>query len=66
MAERRYELKLLDGRRVEWSGKSGEDAARRYVDHVKNVDPDVAVIAYRLTEEERFGVFSVHPRQIIG
>ena len=30
--ERRWELKLSDGRTVTWPGRTGEDAARRYVD----------------------------------
>lgn len=32
MSEQRFELKLADGRVVDWVGNDGEDAARRYVD----------------------------------
>jgi hypothetical protein len=39
----RFELKLANGKNVEWSGSDGEDAARRYVDCHR----DDAVVAHR-------------------
>ncbi len=41
--EREYELKLATGKVVKWTGTSGEDAARRYVDCVP-----ATVVAWRL------------------
>lgn len=62
-AEHKYELKLAGGGSAEWTGVSGEDAARRYVDMFR----DAAVIAFRLTYEETHGVFVLgDPSQIIG
>jgi hypothetical protein len=55
----KYELKLQDGRVVEWSGASGEDAARRYVDHFR----DAVVIAWR--EADRHGLHIGAPIRII-
>ena len=51
MSETLYELKLLTGTTVDWTGTSGEDAARRFVDCVAGT----TVIAWR--EAERYGVF---------
>jgi hypothetical protein len=39
-----YQLKLASGQVVTWQGKSGEDAARRYVD----IHRDAAVIGWRV------------------
>lgn len=39
----RYQLKLTDGRVVSWTGQTGEDAARRYVDAQRGT----AVAAWR-------------------
>lgn len=61
--ERKYDLKLADGGTAEWTGTSGEDAARRYVDCFR----DATVIATRLAYSEQFGVFVLSDaRQIIG
>jgi hypothetical protein len=49
----KWELKLADGKRVEWEGDDGEDAARRYVD----VHRDAAVVATRRADEHVHGVF---------
>lgn len=46
-----YELRLADGSAVIWDGKSGKDAAQRYV----QAHPETQVIAYR--EAERHGFF---------
>lgn len=43
MAEQRFELKLSTGKVVEWTGRDGVDAARRYVD----VHRDAVVVAWR-------------------
>jgi hypothetical protein len=51
MSEQQWELKLADGKRVVWSGRDGEDAARRYVDCHR----DAAVVATR--SYPRHGVF---------
>ena len=58
----KWELKLENGKRVLWSGETGEDAARRYVDCVLDA---VAVVATR--PAYRHGLFVLgDPRQIIG
>lgn len=43
MPEQWFELKLANGRTARWTGSSGPDAARRYVD----VHRDAAVVATR-------------------
>lgn len=50
--EREWELRLTTGKRVVWSGTSGEDAARRYVDGHRAA----AIIAYRVYP--RHGIFA--------
>jgi hypothetical protein len=54
-----FELKLADGRVVEWQGTDGVDASRRYVDAHR----DAAVVAWRYP---RIYVGPVHHSQIIG
>jgi len=39
-----YDLKLASGKVVQWEGKTGDDAARRYVDTFR----DETVIAWRI------------------
>lgn len=64
-ADRPYELRLDTGTVVTWYGRTGEDAARRYIDaHRTPTGGTYAVTAWR--EAERYGVFAVHPSQIIG
>ena len=46
-----YELKLIDGRKVTWQGKDGQDACRRYID----AHPGATIVAVRAAE--RVGVF---------
>lgn len=61
MADRRYELKLATRKVVEWHGKDGEDAVRRYHDAHR----DQVVIAWR--EADRHGLFVLgDTRHIIG
>jgi hypothetical protein len=48
----RWELKLADGRVVEWPGEDGEDAARRYVDGHR----DAVVVAVRPSRRPRIRV----------
>lgn len=48
-----FELKLSGGKVVVWEGKSGEDAAHRYVD----MHRDATVIAWR--HHNRTGVFEI-------
>lgn len=43
MADRWFELKLADRRRVHWTGVDGIDAAHRYVE----VHRDAEVVAWR-------------------
>ena len=45
-----YELKLLDGSVVTWTGENGIDAAQRYV----AAHPEAAVVAWR--EANRHGL----------
>lgn len=47
----KFELKLQTGKVVEWDGKDGEDAARRYVDCHR----EAAVVASR--PADRHGIF---------
>ena len=57
--EREWELKLQTGKTVTWTGKTGEDAAWRYVDCHR----EATIIAYR---QPRYGIFpGVRPEQII-
>lgn len=49
----RYDLKLANGKVVEWEGTDAEDAARRYVDGHR----DDAVVATRVARSERYGIF---------
>jgi hypothetical protein len=42
-----YELKLDDGRVVEWTGTDGEDAARRFVDSERVAGRSAVVVAWR-------------------
>jgi hypothetical protein len=63
MIERRYDLKLLDGRTVSWVGTDGINASERYVDAMRVAGKDVAVVAWR---EPRTYVGPVHHSQIIG
>lgn len=58
--EQRYDLKLADGRTVSWTGSSGEDAARRYVDGHHGA----TVVATR--SAERHGLFVLGGGTIIG
>ena len=59
--DREWELKLASGKMVTWIGKTGEDAAWRYVDCHR----DATVVAYR--QGNRTGIFpGVRPEQIIG
>lgn len=46
----KFELQLSDVTVVEWNGRNGVDAAKRYVD----AHPDATVVAWRAV---RFGVF---------
>ena len=48
MIERYYDLKLADGRKAKWIGKTPEDAARRYVDCIR---PGSAVVATRPSDD---------------
>ncbi len=57
----KWELKLDNGSIVSWSGETGEDAARRYVDTFRQA----VVIATRPAEPWRFFP-GVRPEQIIG
>lgn len=43
----RYQLKLANGRTVEWDGDNGEDAARRYYDAMRVAGTPVIVVAWR-------------------
>lgn len=43
MRTQTFDLKLATGKTVQWEGKDGEDAARRYVDAF----PDTCVVAWR-------------------
>lgn len=53
-----WELKLADGKRAEWEGETGEEAAKRYVDAVRRVDEDPpVVVAYREARSEKFGIW---------
>ena len=58
----RFELKLADGRVVEWEGTDGENACVRYSD----ANPDArSVVAWR--DADRHGFFpGVDPRSIVG
>ena len=47
---RRYELKLASGKVTTWTGVSGDDAARSYVDGHRSA----VVVAWR---EPRYGLF---------
>jgi hypothetical protein len=57
----RWELKLANGKVVEWDGKDGEDASRRYVDCHR----DDAVVAYREANRHGLSVLG-DTRRIIG
>lgn len=43
----RFDLKLADGRTVEWDGADGEDASRRYVDAQRVAGRFPVVVAWR-------------------
>lgn len=61
--DKKFELKIVaDGaqRVVDWHGKTGEDAARRYVDCHR----EATVVAWR--EADRHGVFPYGGERIIG
>jgi hypothetical protein len=45
MTERYYDLKLASGKVARWTGTSGEDAARRYVDCMGG-----SVVAWRASD----------------
>ena len=53
--ERRYDLRLADGRVVTWPGTSPEDAARRYV----NVDRSAEVVATRPCRADQLGIYAI-------
>ncbi len=53
MTDSKYELKLHNGSVVTWTGKDGEDAARRYVDTFRKAQ----VIATR--PAEMWGIFQM-------
>ncbi len=53
-----YELKLASGKVVKWTGDTGENAAKRYVD----MHRDCSVIAWR---EVRRGLFLYNPNYLI-
>ena len=57
--EQVFEVKLENGKVVEWTGETGEDAAARASDCL-----DVAAIAWRTPRYEL--VIGVDPRNIIG
>jgi hypothetical protein len=57
--QRTYDLKLADGRVVQWAGADGVDAARRYVDCCGGT-----VVAFREPRVEL--VVGVAPGSIIG
>lgn len=57
--EREFDLKLADGRVVQWHGRDGADAARRYVDCKGGT-----VVAWREPRVQL--VIGVDPRRIIG
>ncbi len=59
MSEQVYEIKLADGRIVEWPGVDGETAAARAADCL-----GVAAVAWRHPRYEL--VIGVDPRRIIG
>lgn len=48
MIERRFDLKLANGKVVSWVGRDAEDAIRRYVDCLR---PGTEVVATRPTRE---------------
>ncbi len=53
-----FELKLSDGKTVQWQGTSGEDTARRYV----ATYPDKTVIAWRYPRYEfKIGMIRITP-----
>lgn len=61
MTQRTYDLKLADGKIVQWSGKDPTDAVTRYVDAHR----EAAVVAVR--EGNRHGLFVLGSAdQIVG
>ena len=52
-----YELRLAEGKTVEWEGKDGVDAALRYVDAHR----DAKVIAYRRADRHGLSVGAPGP-----
>lgn len=58
MPDRRWELKLADGRVVEWDGVDGETAARRYVDTHRTA----TVVASRPADRHGLFVLGRHAR----
>lgn len=57
--DKKFELRLSDGRVVTWQGIDGHHAATRYAD----AHPDVVIVAWR---EQPFGVFPASSQQIVG
>jgi len=56
MMDQRFELKLSNGKIVDWMGTSGENAAHRYVDSHR----DRTVVAWRYPKVElRFGMIRI-------
>lgn len=66
MTDKRYDLKLSDGRIVSWLGTDPIDASTRYVDAMRIRGEAVAVVAWR--EPTAQGTVSVlgDSRRIIG
>lgn len=60
-ADRHYELKLADGKVVQWDGHDGENAAHRYVDAHR----DASVVAWREADRHGLSVLG-DTRRIIG
>jgi hypothetical protein len=58
--DRLFDLLTDKKRVVQWTGRDGEDAARRYVDGHR----DVTIVAWRLPRVAE--VVVVHPSQIVG
>ena len=57
--ENRYELKLTGGKVVEWTGKSGEDAAQRYADTFKGTE----MRAYKIIST---GIYYYNGQEIVS
>ena len=59
MNDQRFELRLEDGKVVQWSGRNGADAAYRYMDTFH-----IPVLAWRTPRAEL--VIGVDPARIVG